>query len=44
MPNRIARAFKLEDVEELENLKMYSRNESIQQLVMKEWNRRYPAD
>ena len=30
--------------EELENLKMYSRNESIQQLVMKEWNRRFPAD
>jgi len=29
---------------ELENLKTYSRNENIQQLVMKEWNRRYPAD
>jgi len=32
------------DHQELENLKAYSRNEGIQNMVMKEWNRRFPAD
>ena len=30
--------------EELENLKAYCRNEGIQNMVTKEWNRRFPAD